>query len=820
MDQKFTNDHQRRILDFWQSEKVYAYMPSGKPLWNIDTPPPTVSGSLHLGHIYSYTHTDVVARYKRMNGFNVLYPFGFDDNGLPTERFVEKKTGATAHKVGRSEFIKICLQTTHEIEEQFKELWQSVGLSADWNFCYSTISDSTRRISQESFLRLLKDGYLYRKHEPALYCTACRTSVAQAELDDSEQPSSFNTIVFKGPSGEELQIATTRPEMLGACVAVFYHPDDARYKHLAGKTATVPLYNIEVPLIADDLVIPDKGTGLVMCCTFGDKTDITWFTKHNLPYKELIGRDGKLTAIAGELAGKSVKDARGAVIEQLRVNNLLIEQKPITHAVNVHERCKHEIEYLILSQWFLNILPYKEQFVQLADQIEWRPAHMKARYVNWVENLSWDWCISRQRYFGIPFPAWHCTQCAEIIPAQIEQLPIDPQETPYSGTCPKCGSSDIVPDTDVMDTWNTSSLTPYLAKDFFTNQVFDESMIPGFVPMAVRPQAHDIIRTWAFYTIVKSWMHNRTIPWKEIVISGHVLASNNEKLSKSKDNAKTSPQELLKQHSPDAIRFWAASSSLGSDFAFSESQIAIGSKLVNKLWNAYKFIVLQLQAEPEFAPDLTIQHIEQHVNRWILGRVGQTLETYHKAFARQETGEALQAVERLFWHDFCDNYLELIKDQFFNKDRYTEQQRFETLKVLYTVGLSILQMYAPITPFVTEEIYQHLYRAVVGAKSLHITDFVTVSADAFEDSIPLIDQCIEIIGAVRKLKSNAQLSLKTDLEELMLCGNNSAAVHAVKENLLLMQGITRAARISFNAERTEQDTITPEAPHRMTINLV
>lgn len=822
MDQKFTLEHQAQIRELWQEQQTYTYRPSKgetKPSWTIDTPPPTVSGSLHLGHIFSYTHTDLIARYKRMNGFEVFYPFGFDDNGLPTERFVEKKEGTNAHKIGRSAFIDLCLKTTHEVEKQFTELWKTLGLSADWNYTYSTISEHTRRISQESFLRLLQQGHIYRKQEPALYCPTCRTSVAQAELDDSEQASFFNTIPFIDAEGKEYLIATTRPELLGACVAVFYNPNDPRYKDLAGKKVRVPLYNHEVPFIADaEHVLVDKGTGLVMCCTFGDRTDIIWFTKYQLPFVELIGRDGKMTERAGSLAGLTVKEARAQVIEQLKAADLMRDQKPIMHAVNVHERCKNDIEFLILSQWFLKILPLKSAFIEAGERIIWYPEHMKQRYINWVENLAWDWCLSRQRYFGIPFPVWHCTKCNEFLTPSFDELPIDPQQVKFEGPCTTCGSMDIVPDTDVMDTWNTSSLTPYICKGFFTKDVFGERSLKSFIPMSVRPQAHDIIRTWAFDTIVKVWLHDHTIPFKEIVISGHVLASKGEKLSKSKDNAKTSPQELLKSNAADAIRYWTACSTLGQDFAFSETQIGVGNKLITKLWNAFKFIHIQLGEQKWYTPSLSTAQIEQPVNRWLLYELSQVQQAYHQAFAAHETGLALLRLDRFFWDTFCDNYLELIKDQFFNAEGYSQQQRTETLNTLLHVGLEILQLYAPITPFVTEAIYQQLYKGLLKVPSIHLTQMSIMDCSAYELDAQHLAACIAIVSTVRKLKSEAQLSLKTDIEALELCGTNTLAQQAVERNMQLIRGVTRAKEVTFSTTEAPADSLS-DAPHRIIINI-
>ena len=552
MDKKYTYQTiEPEIKELWQKENTYSFEPDSKKVFSIDTPPPTISGSLHVGHIFSYTHADFIARFKRMKGFAVFYPFGFDDNGLPTERFVEKKRKVSPFGIGRSEFIKVCLEETAESEKNFKALWQSAGLSVDWKMWYSTISKNVRKISQESFIKLYEKGFIYRKNEPALYCPFCRTSVAQAELDDKEVETTFNDIVFVTEDGKTFTISTTRPELIPSCVALLYNPEDQRYQTLKGKKAIVPIYNYTVPIIADEKVSIDKGTGLVMCCTFGDKNDIQWYQQYKLPYRQSIGRDGKWTELTGPLVGLKTLDARKKILELLDKEGLLLNQLQIKHPVNVHERCKNAIEYIILPQWFLNILAHKKEFLDIAQNINWYPGYMKSRYINWVENLNWDWCLSRQRFYGIPFPVWYCTSCDSVLLPSTDQLPIDPQETTYPGkTCPKCHSSEIIPDTDIMDTWNTSSLTPYICYSLLhpeATDVFSPAITEQFLPMSMRPQAHDIIRTWAFYTIVKAYLHNNIIPWKSVVISGHVLSSTAEKISKSKEHTIPAPEKLITQ---------------------------------------------------------------------------------------------------------------------------------------------------------------------------------------------------------------------------------------------------------------------------------
>lgn len=799
MDNKYDNKRfEEELKNYWQDNKTYALDKTQidkANFFSVDTPPPTVSGSLHIGHIFSYTQTDIITRYQRMLGKQAFYPMGFDDNGLPTERFVEKKKGVSSFQMGRSEFIKLCLEVTKEVEEDFKELWKKLGLSIDWNYTYSTISDDVRKISQESFLKLLEKGFVYRKNEPALYCTACRTSVAQAELDDIETETTFNDIQFTTKDGKPLVVSTTRPELLPSCVAMFYNPNDDRYKHLKGQTAIVPIFNYEVPILADDSVEIEKGTGLVMCCTFGDKNDIEWFKKYNLPYKQSLDSAGKWVESTGQLAGLKFKDARAKVLELAQEAGVLLNQKPIKHAVNVHERCKKEIEYILLSQWFINILDHKKKFIELADKINWYPKHMKSRYINWVENLSWDWCISRQRFYGIPFPVWHCTDCNEVIVPAIKDLPIDPQEVSVKN-CTKCKSSNIVPDTDVMDTWNTSSITPEICYSLLygTESAFSKDATKNFLPMSMRPQAHDIIRTWAFDTIVKSWMHFEDIPWENIVISGHVLSTEKDKISKSKGNTPTDPIKLLEMYPADVIRFWTAGASLGTDVAFSETQLKIGQKLVIKLWNAFRFASIHLNDKQITKPDNL-----GPINEWLLTKATETFANYKKSLDKFEFGFALESTEKLFWHDFCDNYLELIKHQLFNPDQYSAEEFNATLWTLQNVGLTILQLYAPFMPYVTEAIYKQLFEKELQIDSIHKTKFSLLnSANQFDEgnSKALVEELTKIVSNVRKLKTENQLALNAEIKQLIV-ETDEQFIQGLGQLQQIIKGVTHAQKIVF-----------------------
>ncbi len=796
-------EYDQQMRELWQKNQTYRFKNPNFKTYTIDTPPPTVSGSLHIGHIFSYTQTDIIARFKRMTGHNVFYPFGFDCNGLATERFVEKKHNTNVSKLGREKFIDLCLSTTEEMKIKFVALWQTMGLSAELEKTYSTIAPDVQKIAQESFIDLVKKDYAYIKSEPALYCTQCRTTVAQAELDDLEQTTTFHDIAFTTTDGEKIIIATTRPELLPSCVAILFHPNDPRFVHLKNKQAIVPLFGQTVAILPDESVVMDKGSGLVMVCTFGDKTDIEWYKKHKLPHVPSIGFDGKFLPVAEILAGLNVVDARKKVIEALQEKQLILHQKQIQNSVNVHERCKHPIEYAILPQWFIKVVQHSQEFLKIAQQINWYPLHMKARFDDWVKNLSWDWCISRQRVFGIPFPVWYCNDCGEILLADVSQLPIDPQQVAYGKPCSQCKSTNIRPEKDVMDTWNTSSLTPYICKTLFSDDGKSPFQNSSFVPMSMRPQAHDIIRTWAFYTIVKSWMHDKTLPWHDIVISGYVLSENKEKISKSKNNAPTEPEKLLTLYAPDAIRFWTASGTLGQDVAFSPEQIGIGQKLLTKLWNALKFVHINNQSHqvPEKKPaDVGL------INAWMLDRFNESLKEYRAYFEKNEFSLALQTVEKLFWHDFCDNYLEIIKDQFFNPTQYQVEEVAATMWTLNHVAFGLLQLYSPYLPHITEYLYQHIFASRFKISSIHLTQF-DVGQESDQGIIQSMNVLLELIGQVRKLKTGAQLSLRTEIKILTICAATQEQQQLILQNQSIIKGVCKAQTIIFNDAKCESSIL-------------
>ncbi|MFC1686823.1 valine--tRNA ligase, partial [Nanoarchaeota archaeon] len=672
-----------RLQKFWEKNKIYAFdSKSKKKTYSIDTPPPTVSGKMHIGHSFSYSQQDFIARFHRMKN-NVFYPFGTDNNGLPTEKLIEKIKKVKSKSMSREDFIKLCNNALKEITPDFIEDWKKLGISCDYDIYYSTINDNSRRLSQKYFLDLYKKGLIYIKDFPTLWDTRFQTPVAQAELEDKEKDSLFSTLKFKVGS-KNLPIATTRPELLGACGAVFVNPNDKRYKTLVGKKAKVPLFNQEVPIIEDESAEIDKGTGILMVCSYGDKYDVDAFNRHKLKPNIVITKDGKLNI--GKYTGMTIEEGRKKILEELDKAGLIIEQKPIKHTVNVFEKSGKEIEFLPAEQYFIKILDKKKKLIAQGKKIDWNPKFMFKRYKNWVEGLDWDWIISRERHFGVSIPLWKC-ECGEIILANEKELPINPIEVKKK--CSKCGKI-AKGEEKVLDTWATSSLTPQIASDLIDEKIK--------IPFSLRPQAHDIIRTWAFYTIVRSLYHEDKIPWENIMISGFVTLKG-EKMSKSKGNV-IAPQEVMNKYCADALRFWAAGSKLGEDLDYQEKDLVTGQKFVNKLWNASKFSLMHLKDYKKSSSKVT-----EVFDKWLLSKLNKLIEESTESFEKYEYSKTKSEVENFFWHTFCDYYLEISKDRLYNPDKRGIASKKSGQKVVYTTILSILKMMAPIMPHITEEIY-------------------------------------------------------------------------------------------------------------------
>ncbi|MBP8001993.1 MAG: valine--tRNA ligase [Chloroflexi bacterium] len=826
----------------WQAEGTYHFDAAASPttpLYAIDTPPPTVSGHLHLGHTYSYSHTDFMARFFRMNGYNIFYPMGYDDNGLPTERLVEKWEGVKAADIGREAFIQRCLAVSEKAEQEYQALWQRLGLSVDWRYTYRTIDDNARRISQWSFLDLYHKGLVYRQQAPAIWCPLCQTAIAQADVDDMERASEFVTLPFGLPDGTTLPIATTRPELLPACVAIFVHPDDARYAHLLGQQATVPLLGQAVPILADPGADPQKGTGAVMCCTFGDTADVAWWRTHHLPLIEAIGRDGRMTTAAAPYTGLTITQARAQIKRDLEQAGLLLERQGTEQTIRVHERCDTPVEFIVAGQWFIRVLAYKKELLAAAEQITWHPAHMKTRYIQWVEGLGWDWGISRQRYFGVTFPLWTCATCGEAMLADEDQLPLDPTTTRPRHAC-ACGSNEFIPETDVMDTWATSSMSPRIAAQL----IGLDGELGKTKPFGLRPQAHEIIRTWAFYTIVKSLHHTGTIPFDTIALSGWGLApAGTGKISKSRGGGPMAPMTMIEKYSADAVRYWAASTGLGKDSTINEEKIQAGAKLVTKLWNVAQFAQRFLPAVNDQPPAASLAPTD----RWLLSPLHRLIQRVTLLWQQYDYATAKSETELFFWQFVTDNYLELVKHRLYDE---AHPQREGAIFTLHHTLLTLLKLFAPILPYVTEAIYLGLFaegnsRELVGTQgnsaesgqsavnseqsavnsgqsavnsgqsavnsgqspvsqslnlsvsqsplSLHTTPWpICEESWLDEDAERLGNTIIELATAVRRYKSEQNLSVGQVLAGLGLVSGDEELVNGLVAAATDIQSITRA----------------------------
>ncbi len=755
LDKKYNpTEKEEKWVKYWKENNIYEFKIDGREVFSIDTPPPTVNGKIHIGHIFSYSQTEMIARYKRLRGYNVFYPFGFDDNGLPSERLVEREQGKRAHEIGREEFSKLCYKVTDKYEEEFQELFSRMGISTDWNIRYKTVAPSTIKISQCSFLDLVEKGHCYHKESPALWCNECLTSIAQAELETKTVKTTFNYINFKTvEDGEKFTIATTRPELLPAIVSVFVNPNDEKHKHLIGKTALIPLVDVKVPIIGDEKVAIDKGTGIVMCCTFGDQTDIEWWRKYDLPLKNIFTKYGRIVDTIPTYGGLKIREARKKIVEDLEQGGYIVKIEELEHEVQTHERCGKEVEYAVMKQWFIDTTNNKENFLKIGNEIKWYPTYMKARYDEWVNSIAWDWCISRQRYFGVPFPVWYCKTCGEPVYAKKEELPVNPMlDLPKHKKCSRCSGTEFFPETDVMDTWATSSTTPLINMKYGENGNYESILRP----MSLRMNAHDIIRTWDFYTIVKSYYHFFEKPWKNVVISGFGLNSNGEKISKSKNNSELAPQKMIEIYSADVIRYWAANSRLGSDSYFSEQTMLSGKKLINKIWNVSKFIEMHLQdyEDKEF-------NDYEYLDRWILGCFQEMEKQFLDYLEDYEVGLALNILEKFFW-EFCDNYIEIVKHRLYRPEEFGVVARYSGQKTVYVLLYKLLQDFSIFFPFVTEEIFQELYH---NAKSIHLTEICPLTLK-LENEMENGNYIVEILGKIRGEKSNNNVSLKTPIKIL------------------------------------------------------
>jgi valyl-tRNA synthetase len=788
-----------RWLPRWDEQATYRFDQPGdrSQVFSIDTPPPTASGSLHIGHVFSYTHTDTVARYQRMRGRHVFYPMGWDDNGLPTERRVENYFGVVCDtsvpydpdlqvpdrppkdrgdflRVSRPNFIELCERLLVTDEQAFEDLFRLLGLSVDWSLGYTTISDSTRRISQRAFLHNLARGEAYSQEAPSLWDVTFQTAVAQAELEDRERPGAYHQLAFhRSDGGGDVLIDTTRPELVVSCVALVAHPDDERFRPLFGSTVTTPVFGVEVPVLAHPLAEPDKGTGVAMICTFGDLTDVIWWRELDLPTRAVLGRDGRFAAEApewlrtdtarsayGRIARKAAGGARNQMVELLTESGELVgEPRPISHPVKFFEKGDKPLEIVTSRQWYIRnggrSDELKAELVARGAELGWHPDYMRHRYDNWVQGLNGDWLVSRQRYFGVPFPVWYrlddegAVDHADPILADEADLPVDPQaECPPGYTEDQRGApGGFVGDPDVMDTWATSSLTPLIACRWGEQpDLFDVTF-----PMDLRPQAHDIIRTWLFSTVLRSHDEFGHVPWSDVALSGWILDPDRKKMSKSKGNVVT-PIDLLEKYGSDGVRYWAASGRPGTDTAFDEQQMKVGRRLAIKLLNASRFALSfgGPDATPE-SPDA----ITAPLDRAMVAQLAHLVDDATRAFDAFDYARALERTEQFFWR-FCDDYLELVKGRAYDD---TDAAGAASARAALGVALSTLhRLFAPFLPFTCDEVWSWWMQGSVHTTTWPDADELRPLAEGIDPAA--LDVAGAVLSELRGAKSAAKVSMK------------------------------------------------------------
>ncbi|MBI3926309.1 MAG: valine--tRNA ligase [Armatimonadetes bacterium] len=805
-----------RWMAQWEAWGLYRWDPARprNETFVVDSPPPTVSGSLHVGHVFSYTHQDLLVRYQRMKGRNICYPMGWDDNGLPTERRVQnlfrvrcnphlpydpdwqplrdQSKKAPMVEISRQNFIQACAQVTEEDEKAFEALWRHLGLSIDWSLQYATIDEHCRKVSQASYLELVEKGQAYQSEAPTMWDVDFQTAVAQAEVEDRLQYGAFHDIRFKIEGGGSFIITTTRPELLVACIAVVAHPDDERYRSLFGKHAITPIFGARVPILPAEHADPEKGTGILMVCTFGDSMDVEFWKQAGLGLKQVIGLDGRFLPVEfgkapfeaadvarakeayDQLVGLPVKKVRqemvallGRELDSEGESALVSQPRPIEHPVKFYEKGDRPLEFVTTRQWFVRILEHKEALQEQGRKIQWHPSHMRHRYGHWVQGLNQDWCISRQRYFGVPFPVWYPidaqghTDYANPIFARRESLPVDPlTDCPPGFQAAQRGQpGGFAGDPDVMDTWATSSLTPQIVSGWER----DPGRHGQLFPMDIRPQSHEIIRTWAFYTIVKAWMHSAQVPWHHVVISGWILDPDRKKMSKSAGNVVT-PQHLLDEYSSDGVRYWAARARLGADTAFDESVLKDGRRLYIKLFNASRFVLLQLDR----AGETDVAAIREPLDLALVARLRELVGQTTHSLEQFDYANALQATEKSFW-DFCNDYLELVKRRSYDEE--DTPGRRSAVAALHLALRTFVRLFAPYLPYVTEEIWSWRFASDGRERSVHTSPWPALEET---QAVPAPERegmdlaAAELLKKIRAAKTDGQKNLRWPVNQLVV----------------------------------------------------
>ncbi|MBE6499942.1 MAG: valine--tRNA ligase [Methanobrevibacter thaueri] len=756
----------------WEDENIYKYIGDGtRPRYIIDTPPPYPTGSIHLGHVLNWVYIDMNARYRRQKGLDVLFTQGWDCHGLPTEVKVEETHNINKNDVSRAQFRKYCIDLTTDNIAKMKSQMRAMGYSQDWTREFVTMTPEYMKKTQYSFLKMYEEGLIYQGIHPVNWCPRCETAIAFAEVEYSDNTTFLNYVNFPpavddsyediassqlsgkqaNPKDEGILIATTRPELMSACVAVVIHPEDERYTHLLGKYVEVPLSHQKVKIIADEEVDPEFGTGAVMICTFGDKTDVSWVQKYNLEIINAIDETGTLTSAAGRYEGMDLQTCKKQTIKDLENEGYLLKQEEVDQNVGQCWRCKTPIEILVKKQWFVAVRDLIEKSKVAADEMKWVPEHMKSRMVNWADSMEWDWCISRQRIFATPIPVWYCKDCGKVILPQAEDLPIDPTVDKPKHAC-ECGCEEFIGEEDVLDTWMDSSISPLSIAGWP-----DEDYKNHF-PSNIRPQGHDIIRTWAFYTTLRCLALTGKKPFDDIVINGMVFGEDGNKMSKSRPEFVVGPEEVIEKYGADSLRTWAANSVPGSDVIFDWKDIKHGYRFLRKFWNAFRFISMQI-----FDEEITYEEVKDNLNPldlWILSKLNNLNKTVDKAFEEYNFAQTITSIERFFWHDFCDEYIEAVKYRLYTD--VTSQSRKAAKYTLKTVVETSLKLLAPIAPFFTEEVYQYF-----DTQSIHNTSWPMVYDELINLDMEIKGETtIELIDEVRRFKSASKIPLNAELNEV------------------------------------------------------
>jgi valyl-tRNA synthetase len=733
---------------FWKEQELWKFdFNSNKPIYSIDNPPPYASGALHIGRATAYTLIDFAARYKRLRGYNVFFPLCFDVNGTPIEVRVEKEHGITKKDIDRHEFIRMCSEYADDNIKRMTHEFEILGESMDPSIYYRTDAEYYRKITQISFLKMYDRDLIYKGEAPVNWCPRCITALADAEVEYKDRATKLNFLKFKIEGKDEfITIATTRPELLCTCQLIAVNPNDPDKNYLAGMRATTPLFERTVEIVEDDKVDPEFGTGVVMICTIGDKDDLEWVFKYNLPIDMGIDEEGKMTELAGKYAGLPIMEARKMMIEDMEAQDLIIKQEDLDQSVGSCWRCQTPIEFLQVEQWFLKMLPYKGDVLKLADKINWYPEFMKLRLEDWINSLQWDWVLSRQRYFATPIPIWECEKCNYIVTAKEEQCYVDPtKDPPPIAKCPECGGR-LKGCEDVFDTWMDSSISPL----FNTFWMRDEKNFNMLYPMSLRPQAHDIIRTWAYYTMLRCMLITDKEPWTDIMIHGYIMAPDGKPMHTSLGNI-IDPLPILNEHGADAFRYYAASCSLGEDHAFLLKEVVHGRRFCTKLWNVERFVGELVNEKPAEPDELHV------IDKWILSRYTEVLENVTEYLDGFQYNKAMKEIEGFLWHEFADHYIEMVKHRIYENKDHSAQF------TLYTIGLGLIKMLAPILPHITEEIFDGYYKSFEGGKSIHIANWpITMLKD--EEAKEKGEIASSIVSSIRNWKSSQGMPLNTEID--------------------------------------------------------